>query len=172
MTEPVNLAGRGRRLAASLIDMILVPTLTLLLVMVTGVVEHAEDYQDNAWMLHVLGLAVTSYLTLNGYPLWKSGQTLGKKMLGIAIVRAGARARADAGARADARDTQQVRIEPPPFWKLVCLRAPFFPLLFLVVVPSLAALPIIDQVLIFGKRRRCLHDIVCGSLVVRLPRRR
>lgn len=160
MTEPVNLAGRGRRLGASLIDMILVPTLTLLLVMVTGVVEHAEDYQDNAWMLHVLGLAVTSYLVLNGYPLWKSGQTLGKKILGIAIV------------RADARDTQQFRIEPPPFWKLVCLRAPFFPLLFLVVVPSLAALPIVDQLLIFGKRRRCLHDIVCGSLVVRLPRRR
>jgi uncharacterized RDD family membrane protein YckC len=37
-----------------------------------------------------------------------------------------------------------------------------------VIVPSLAALPIIDQLLIFGKRRRCLHDLVCGTVVVRL----
>lgn len=158
MTEVLPLAGRTRRLVATLIDAILVPSLSLLLVMVTGVVEDAEDYQDNAWMLHVLGLAVASYLILNGYLLWKRGQTVGKKILRIAIVRA-------AGADAPGRDMQ-----PPAFWRLICLRAPFFALLFLMVVPTLAVVPVVDQLLIFGKRRRCLHDLLCGSLVVRLAR--
>ena len=32
-----------------------------------------------------------------------------------------------------------------------------------------AALPVADQLFIFGKRRRCLHDYVAGTQVVRLP---
>jgi len=107
-------------------------------------------------MLWVFVLAVVSYLLLNGYGLWQRGQTLGKKLLGIAIVPA-------TGSESGSYSTT-----PAPLWKLICLRALFFPMLFVVIVPSLAALPIIDQLLIFGKRRRCLHDLVCGTVVVRL----
>lgn len=156
MSDGLFLAGRFRRLVATLIDMILVPSLTLVLVMITGVVEDAEDYTDSWWMLWVFVLAVVSYLLLNGYGLWQSGQTLGKKLMGIAIV------------PADARDDGRYAPNPPPLWKLICLRALFFPLLFVVVIPSFAALPIIDQLFIFGKRRRCLHDFVSGTAVVRL----
>jgi len=53
-------------------------------------------------------------------------------------------------------------------WKLICVRALFFPVLFLAVVPSLTLLPVLDQALIFGKRRRCLHDLVAGTIVVRV----
>jgi uncharacterized RDD family membrane protein YckC len=149
MTEETQLAGRLRRLAATVVDAVLVPSLTLVLVMIAGVVEDAEDYTDNWWMLWVLLLAVLSYLILNGYLLWRRGQTLGKRLTGIAIVSAG-------------------RPDPAPLWKLICVRALFFPLLFLVVVPSLALIPIVDQLFIFGKRRRCLHDLVSGTEVVRL----
>jgi hypothetical protein len=55
-----------------------------------------------------------------------------------------------------------------PLWKLICIRALFFPVLFLVVVPWLALLPVLDLALIFGKRRRCLHDLVAGTIVVRV----
>lgn len=148
--EPM-LAGRGRRLAATLLDAVLVPTLTLLLVLMTGVVEDAEDFRDSAWIVHVLLLAVLAYLLLNGYGLWRHGQTLGKRCLGIAIV----------DARASRPDL------PAPLWRLVLIRALFFPVLFLLPVPWLAWLPLLDQGLIFGRERRCLHDRLAGTRVVR-----
>jgi uncharacterized RDD family membrane protein YckC len=161
MSDGLFLAGRFRRLVATLIDAILVPSLTLVLVMMAGVVEDAEDYADIGLMIvWVLLLAVASYMLLNGYGLWRRGQTLGKQVMGVAIVPSTA-----------AGDGQYGRA-PAPLWKLICVRALFFPLLFLTVVPWIAALPIIDQLMIFRKNRRCLHDLVCGTVVVRLGRRR
>ncbi len=88
MTQPLEerLAGRGRRLVATLIDMLLVPALTALLVMITGVMEHAEAYRNSMWMVHVFLLAVVSYLILNGYWLFTRGQTVGKRVMKVAIV--------------------------------------------------------------------------------------
>jgi uncharacterized RDD family membrane protein YckC len=157
----VILAGRLRRLFATLIDAIAVPALTILLVMIAGVLEDAEDYTNRLWMLWIFVLAVLSYLLLNGYWLWRRGQTLGKRLLGIAIV----------GVEAAADETPTAEIHPAPWWKLICLRALFFPLLFVIVVPWLAVLPVIDQLFIFGKTRRCLHDYVAGTRVVRLGKR-
>ncbi|MFK7913151.1 MAG: RDD family protein [Pseudomonadales bacterium] len=145
-----ELAGRGRRLAATAIDAVLVPALSLFLIMVAGVVEDAEAYTNNMWMLWVLLLAILSYLLLNGLTLYRSGQTLGKKALGIAMVRAGEQGH-----------------EPPSIWKLIFIRAWFFPLLFAVVVPWIMLIPLLDQLPIFGKRRRCLHDVLAGTEVVR-----
>lgn len=156
MSDGFYLAGRFRRLVATLIDMTLVPSLTLVLVMISGVVEDAEDYTNRWWMLWVFVLAVVSYLLLNGYGLWQRGQTLGKKAMGIAIV------------PATGSGDGSYSSTPAPLWKLICLRALFFPLLFVVIIPPLAALPIIDQLFIFGKGRRCLHDLVSGTAVVRL----
>lgn len=157
MNSGVELAGRFRRLIATGIDMLLVPALTLLLVMMSGVVEDAEDYGGQGWelqmFLKVLGLAVLAYLLLNGFTLWRRGQTLGKLLLGIAVVPVGV--------------NDQWTLEPAPLWKLICIRALFFPLLFLIVMPWLALIPAIDQLCIFGKRRRCLHDLISGTVVVR-----
>jgi uncharacterized RDD family membrane protein YckC len=146
VTDALPLAGRGRRLLGTAIDMVLVPVLTLLLVMALDVVEDAEDYQNLAWVGWVFGLAIASYLMLNGYLLWRRGQTIGKALVRIAIV-------AGNGAKA-------------PLWKLVCIRAPFFPLLYAVAVWPFTVLPVIDQAFIFGKRRRCLHDLAAGTQVV------
>ncbi len=140
------LASRSRRLAATAIDAVLVPSLSLLLVMATGVVEDAEDYADAWWVMHVLLLAIASYLLLNGVTLWRSQQTLGKRIMGIKVV-----------------DTLG---SPAAWWRLIVLRAPFFALMFLVVVPPVALLPLIDHLCLFGKKRRCLHDRIAGTLVV------
>jgi uncharacterized RDD family membrane protein YckC len=156
MSNGLFLAGRLRRLVATLLDAVLVPTLTLVLVMITGVVEDAEDYVDYWWIVWVLLLAIASYLLLNGYGLWRSGQTLGKRVMGVAIVPASQVSEGRYGRT------------PAPLWKLICVRALFFPLLFVAVVPWIAALPVIDQLLILRKNRRCLHDLVCGTVVVRL----
>lgn len=150
------LAGRGRRLAATAIDALLVPALSFILIMIAGVLEDAEDYVTNRWMLWVVLLSVLAYLLLNGYGLWCRGQTVGKQLLGLAIVPAAAQ-----GASGWART-------PAPLWKLICIRALFFPLLFVVVLPWIALVPLIDQLLIFRRDRRCLHDIVSGTVVIRL----
>ena len=157
MSEGMLLASRRRRLAATLIDMLLVPSLTIFLVMVAGVVEDAEAFRDRWWILSILLIAVASYLLLNGYTLWRNGQTLGKKIMGIAMVAA-------AGAAEDGHYLGS----PAPLWKLIGLRALFFPLLFVVILPWVAALPVIDQLFVFRKSRRCLHDLVAGTVVVRL----
>ena len=106
-----RLAGRLRRLAATLIDAVLVPSLTLVLAMLTEVMEDAEDYMDKGWMVQLLLLAVASHLMLNGYGLWRRGQTLGKRLMGIAIV------------SATAINDPQVGSQPAPLWRLIGLRA-------------------------------------------------
>ena len=149
----VELAGRLRRLFATAVDAVLVPALTLLLIMLTNVMEDAEDYAAPEQIVaSVVGLAVVSYLLLNGYLLWRRGQTVGKAVFGIQIV-----------AHRDGAPTAT----PAALWRLVCVRALFFPLLFAVVVPWWLLLPLLDQLLIFGKSRRCLHDLVAGTSVVR-----
>ena len=158
MSTELQLAGRGRRLAATLIDMALVPSFTILLVLITGATEDAEDYASfPALGLKILGLAILGYLLLNGYTLWKHGQTLGKKALGIAIVNA---AEQQAGLATN---------KPAPLWKLVCLRALFFPFLFVLPLWPLTLIGLIDQLCIFTGRRRTVHDLVAGTAVVKLP---
>ena len=146
MTTEVVLASRFKRLVATLIDAVLVPTLTIFLVMVFGVVEHAEDFADSYWMLHVLFLAVASYLVLNGYWLIRRGQTVGKRVMGIAL-----------------RSVDGKKLN---FWRYVFLRGVFFALMFTIVYPFTALFPLIDHLLIFSKQRRCLHDYAAGTIVV------
>ena len=153
MAKP--LAGRCRRLFATLIDLVLVPTLTILLVMMTGVMEDPEDYRNSAFVLPVFALAISSYLLLNGYWLFMRGQTVGKRLLSVAIVDHSS-VDHSSGARAH-------------FWKLIVIRTLFFPFLYLTITPALIALvPLIDQFAIFTKQTRCLHDYAAGTRVVKV----
>jgi len=150
MNPELTLAGRGRRLLATLIDFLLVPALAILLMLVSGVLEDAEDWSAAGRpVVRILLLGLVSYLLLNGYLLWRRGQTVGKALTGIAIVAA------DNGDRL-------------PLWKLLAIRAPFFPLLYALPVPWFNALPLLDQLFVFRRSRRCVHDLACGSSVVRL----
>ena len=162
-----ELASRTRRLVATLIDMVLVPTLSVALVLVTGATEDAEDYLSLAGLaLSILGLSVVAYLLLNGISLWRHGQTLGKRLLKIAL------------AQPNKMDTGSGNTKIPALWRLVCLRALFFPILFfipfLVLAPPftafwiISAIACVDQLFIFTKNRRTLHDLLSGTIVVRV----
>ena len=150
MTDNMVLASRWRRLVATGIDAALVPALSLVLVATFGVVEDAEDFADSAWMLHVLLLAIASYLLLNGWLLWQRGQTIGKRVMGIAIAGTGA-------------DSQIVKA---PLWRLVLLRAWFFALLFGAVYLPVGIAVLLDHAFIFSRHRRALHDLLCRTVVV------
>jgi uncharacterized RDD family membrane protein YckC len=148
MTGELVLAGRGGRLVASLIDVLSVPAVAIILMLVTGVLEHAADWSASGRpVLRMFALGVVSYLILNVWLLWQRGQTVGKAVMGIAIVST------KSGGQAS-------------FWRLA-VRALFFPTLYLIVWPLAAAFPLLDQLLIFGKRRRCVHDYLCGTSVVK-----
>ena len=78
MSSELPLAGRFRRLVATLVDAILVPSLSLVLLMITDVMEDAEDYVNvDLMLLWIFLLAIAAYIILNGYTLWHQGQTLG-----------------------------------------------------------------------------------------------
>ena len=162
-----ELASRTRRLVATLIDMVLVPTLSVALVLVTGATEDAEDYLSLAGLaLSIVGLSIVAYLLLNGISLWRHGQTLGKRLLKIAL------------AQPNKMDTGSGNTKVPALWRLVCLRALFFPILFfipfLVLAPPftafwiISAIACVDQLFIFTKNRRTLHDLLSGTIVVRV----
>ena len=153
MTVELALAGRGRRIVATVVDFVLVPLVAILIMLMTGVLEHAQDWTENAMpYTRMLGLGLVSYVLLNGWLLATRGQTAGKAIMGIAIV-------------------STATGEKVSLWKLSLIRFWFFPALYLLFSPYTAIVPLVDQIFIFGKRRRCLHDLLCGSSVVRrVPR--
>jgi len=145
-----NKAPKWRRLLATFIDLGLFLLISTILLLVSGVLEHAA-----AWELHQLiprtaGLIFVSYLVTHGYALYRWGHTIGKQWLKLQIT------------------TNQST--PPAFWQLLWLRGPFLPMLLLLLAwplsPLLVLLPLIDSLLIFSRSGRCLHDRIAGTVVV------
>lgn len=135
-----------RRVVATVLDFILVPTVAMLVMLVSGVIENAEAWAGGFPWFRVFCLGVAGYLLVNGLLLWRQGQTLGKWFVKIKVV--------------DHRSGQV-----PAFWKLILLRAPFFPLLHAAFI-GYWFLPVIDLLVGLRPDRRCVHDWVCGTQVV------
>jgi uncharacterized RDD family membrane protein YckC len=93
------------------------------------------------------GIAVVLSITVGIYAwmVTKTGQTPGKKLCKIRIVRA---------------DNKQL----PGFVQGVLIRSWAWQLILLIPVVSLIGLP--GVLMIFGERRQCLYDIMAGTIVV------
>ena len=142
-----ELAGRGTRLAASLVDTLIMLTIVFPLQYALGVYDGfpniKTDHLENAlWSL--AGFAI--WLAINGYHIAKQGQSLGKRIFGIRIVNA---------------DDGQIA----SFSKIVFLRT--FVIQLVAVIPFAGSVAVfIDPLFIFRKDRRCLHDHIAGTRVV------
>ncbi len=87
------------------------------------------------------------FLLLHGYLLAKYGQTIGKKLVGIRIV--------------------TVNNTPVAFPHLILKR--YVPMWLLLMVPVVGGyLNLINILLIFHSDRRCGHDLIAGTKVIRL----
>ena len=142
-----GLAGRGARLAAYLIDWVLVGVVAGVIGYYAGLVERLmqQDTEAVVW-LAVIGMVV--YAVINGRLLATRGQTVGKMAAAVRIV--------------DARTREIV-----PFWKSFGLRV--LVIQALASVPSVGAIfSLVDILFIFGERRRCLHDHLAGTVVIRV----
>ena len=150
-----ELAGRGRRLGAYMIDVI-----------IAGIVLVAVAYFNpgplGITMLDIVRDPMTQqmstagsiafviiFMAINSYLLLTKGQTLGKLALGIRIVDAASNGAATAV-------------------KLLGLR--YVLVMLVAVIPIIGGLlGVVDFLFIFREDRRCVHDLIAGTKVVSNP---
>ncbi|MCQ4165722.1 RDD family protein [Tahibacter harae] len=142
----LELADRGSRLGAYLLDSVFIVVLAIALVAVSAVFENAGQGARAAGVILAL-LGFLAYIGFNLVLLHRHGQTLGKRIVGIRIVR-----------------TDGSRCE---LWRIIVLRV--------MASGLLQSLPfigwiifLVDSLMIFGDERRCLHDIFADTIVVRV----
>lgn len=149
MQFPENqLADRWARLGAAFIDGIIIMVILLPIILLTNLNFGGVGWQGMSLTQHlvifILGIVV--FLIPNGYLLYSKGQTVGKMILKMKIV--------DADGKV------------PDFPKLLTLR---YIVLYLVTrIPFIGSLlALADVLFIFTAERRCLHDQLAGTWVVK-----
>jgi uncharacterized RDD family membrane protein YckC len=150
--EPV-LAGRGTRLMAAVVDALILAAINWAVLMIPAlqpmVLAQTQATLASIWTWTPLSLAVGSavFLIVQGWPLVTRGQTLGKMLFKLRIVRSD-------GSRPDA-------------WRLLGLRYGVGMLTNLNAGVAMAY-GLIDSLLVFRESRRCLHDSIADTQVIKL----
>ena len=144
-----NMASRWARLGAYLVD-------TLLLILFFGVVLYLtgtswEELGENELTvvdhIYYFFVGLGGYLFLNGYLLHKQGQTIGKWALGIKIV---------------SFKSNKVL----PLWKVFLIR--YVPPVTVAMLPFVGiVLALVNDLFIFRKDKRCIHDHLAGTKVIK-----
>jgi uncharacterized RDD family membrane protein YckC len=146
---PGVLAGRGTRLGAALIDMVIAVLALGLLALLTpiNIFKPPVGASSGMWMLALQNLIVgfILFLVVHGYLLATRGQTVGKALLKIRIVRSDG--------------------SPASFARIVGLR--YLTTSVLASIPMVGGIyGLVDTLLIFRASRRCLHDNIADTIVV------
>lgn len=141
----LELADRGARLGAYLLDNLIVLGALFLIVPVGAALERVNKSAGLIAIL-LMGVVFIGLLVVNLVMLHRHGQTLGKRIVGIRILRID-------GSRCE-------------LWRIIVLRV--------IASGLLQAIPfigwiffLVDSLMIFGDERRCLHDIFADTMVVR-----
>ena len=148
-----ELAGRGVRLGAYLVDSLIL-VIVFLVIVASGfwitfddIIQMGTLPSTNA-VLQVMIVFIVVFMVINGYLLVMRGQTVGKLMLGIRIVDSTTGGNVSAG-------------------KVLGLRyIVFFGLQTIPVFGMRELMSLFDTVFIFRDDRRCLHDLLAGTKVV------
>jgi uncharacterized RDD family membrane protein YckC len=142
-----QLAGRGRRLGAVMLDTVFL-SLLLWLVSVLTPYNPWDAPQRSAWSAIdpvSLGISTLLFLLLNGYLLAIRGQTIGKVLLKIRITRPSG--------------------EAVSIVRLALRYGVGYAASLIAVVIWIYSL--LDCLMIFRKSRRCLHDEIADTIVVK-----
>ncbi|MBC6428432.1 MAG: RDD family protein [Cellvibrionales bacterium] len=147
---PYPLAHRSQRLAAALIDEGIALLWLIPLFNRYDIFAHAQRGEPaplNA-VIQISILAFLFFLLAHGYLLHRYGQTIGKRILRIAVA--------------------TLDFQVPPFNRLIALR--YLPFRVLGAIPGLAILTLLNPLFIFRQDRRCLHDHLAGTQVIYVGR--
>lgn len=142
-----ELAGRGHRLGAAIIDAMIGFIYIIPIFYVSGIGAYVLKGQEPPYVL-LLGwgaLGFAAFALVHGYFLKNNGQTIGKKIVGIRIV--------------DLDD------KVPGLATLLGRR--YLSIFLFSLVPAVGGLlTLIDQLFIFRSDRRCVHDLIAKTRVV------
>jgi uncharacterized RDD family membrane protein YckC len=149
--DPGVPAERTQRFSAALIDFAIALAYGLPLAWALGIYEytyHTPRLPIPHNLLYINGaITLAIFLLIHGYWLSKYGQTVGKRVVRIRIV-------------------DMASGDKPPFARLVLLRYLVIGVLgYIPVVGGLVTL--VDVLFIFRQDRRCIHDLICGTRVVK-----
>jgi uncharacterized RDD family membrane protein YckC len=144
----IVLATRMRRFWASMIDVAIAAVIIGLLAYFSPWNPWADMETANPWAPAPVDALVQFgiFVAVHGWLLATRGQTAGKAFLGIRVVR-GDGGRAGAG-------------------RLIGIRYGVGAVLM--VIPMIGQVyALVDVLFIFGRKRRCLHDLIADTIVVR-----
>ncbi len=143
----LELAGRGMRLVGAIIDGVILMILLVPIMFASGYMTMAMSGQQPGygWQMGMTVVSFVCFVVVQGYFLNQSGQTIGKKLLGMRIV--------------DAEGNK------PDFVKLLAQR---YGILYVIqLIPFLGGVFwLVDVLFIFREDRRCIHDLIAGTRVV------
>ena len=144
--QPGQLASRGKRLGAAIIDSIIAIGVLWLVARATPF-NPWSDAGLSLWTPRFVSVAFgfAIFLVVHGYLLANRGQTIGKALLKLRIVRSD-------GSRASIGRVIGLRYAAPAVLNVVP------------VVGTIFALA--DALFIFRESRRCLHDQIADTIVV------
>jgi uncharacterized RDD family membrane protein YckC len=146
-TGELELASRWNRLFAAIIDTIIMMCVTLPLMFFTGGFDGMSTGQQPG-ILYTLGMSLVSWIVfalINGKFLLASGQTIGKKAMEIRIV--------------------DLEGNVPVLNTLLARYAVYFLPGLIPVAGGIFSL--VNILFIFGAEKRCLHDQVAKTKVVK-----
>jgi uncharacterized RDD family membrane protein YckC len=139
-------APRGTRLGAAMIDVVLMTVVLIAPVMIMGAQAGTASKTTTGLVGLFMIVGTLALIIVNCVFLHRNAQTIGKRMLGIKVVR-----------------TDGSRIG---LGRIFGLR--FLPVTLLGAIPFVGRLSgLIDALLIFGSERRCLHDLIADTIVIR-----
>ena len=146
-----QLASRGKRLAAAIIDIIIFLPLVIIIASPLGLIDMEVTEEpppfdfEKSLQLFIIGQVL--FLLVQGYLLHSRGQTIGKILLKIQIV---------------ATNGDMLGLG-----KLYFVR--YFIFSLLAQIPMIGAVVALANILfIFGKEQRCLHDRLAGTKVINI----
>lgn len=143
----ITAASRGDRLGAALIDGLIMTAIVMPFMYLTGAFDNISNgIQPSFTYSLLMGLiGIIFFILINGKLLSKSGQTIGKRALGIKIV--------------------TLSGELPEIKEHLLKRYGVY--LLLGQIPIIGQfLSFINILLIFGSQKRCGHDLLAGTIVV------
>jgi uncharacterized RDD family membrane protein YckC len=151
--EDAQLASRGKRLAAAIIDIIIFLPLVIIIASPLGLIDTEVTDEpppfdlEQTLQLFIIGQVL--FLLVQGYLLHSRGQTIGKVLLKIQIV---------------ATNGDMLGLG-----KLYFVR--YFVFSLLAQIPVIGAVVALANILfIFGKEKKCLHDRLAGTKVIDLAK--
>lgn len=147
-----DLASRWARLGAAILDSVIMALIVMPVAFSLGVFESLMENPEAGaaglsaqYTVTMALLGTAAFFVVNGYLLATSGQTVGKKLVGIKIV--------------------SMEGSLLGFAKLIGLR--YLPIWVVTYLPMLGGLlPLVDAVFIFRSDKRCIHDLIAGTQVV------